>query len=307
MWLQTPGIVNDHLVFLGTPENNVYLLKGDVDMLVGGGCQWIVRDLMQQIQAWQIDMQRVKYIFVGHSHFDHCGAVPFLQKRYPHLQVLASSQAAKYFEMPKAVNNARTFGRQALEQMGVADEYEGISLDFDTIQVNRVLRDGDQVDLGQGMAAAVFETPGHSRCAISLYMKGQKWLFPSDALSLPLDDGRQFACTASESFVDYVSSLDRMDALEVELCAWEHYGLMTGEHVRQIVSRVKQATLSHKEMLKTHVERSGDIEATAKWAAREWLAQTQFKFLPFDVMHHICRQMVQNAVKEKLDEDHMQS
>ncbi|WP_422699204.1 MBL fold metallo-hydrolase [Desulfosarcina cetonica] len=61
-------------------------------MLVGGGCQWIVRELMEQIQAWKIDMQRVKYLFIGHSHFDHCGAVPFLQKRYPHLEVLASSR-----------------------------------------------------------------------------------------------------------------------------------------------------------------------------------------------------------------------
>lgn len=304
MWMQTPGIVNDHLVFLGTRENNIYLLKGDVDMLVGGGSQWIVPDLMEQIQGWKIDMQRVKYLFVGHTHYDHCGAVPFLQKRYPHLQVLASRQAAKYFNMPKAVNNARTFGRQALQQMGVANEFEGTSLDFDAIRVNCVLHDGAPVDLGQGMLACVFETPGHSRCAMSLYLKEQKWLFPSDALSLPLDGGRQFACTASESFVDYMDSLNLIDSLEVELCAWEHYGLMTGEHVKGIVSRVKHATLAHKEMLKTHVEQSGDVEATAKWAAREWLAQTQFKFIPFDVMHHICRQMVQNAVKEKLtDED----
>jgi glyoxylase-like metal-dependent hydrolase (beta-lactamase superfamily II) len=259
---------------------------------------------MQQIQAWKIDMQRVKYLFVGHSHFDHCGAVPFLQKRYPHLQVLASKQSAKYFTMPKAVNNARTFGRQALEQMGASNEFEGVSLDFDTIRVKRVLQDGDHVDLGRGMVASVFETPGHSRCAMTLYLKAQKWLFPSDALSLPLDGGEQFACTASESFVDYMNSLDRMDALEVELCAWEHYGLMTGEHARRIVSRVKQSTLAYKRMLKTHVEQSGDGEATAKWAAREWLAQTQFKFIPFNVMQHICRQMVQNAVKEKLtDED----
>ncbi|GAB6910128.1 hypothetical protein DESC_200007 [Desulfosarcina cetonica] len=301
MWNQNPGAVNDHLVLLGTRENNVYLLKGDVHMLVGGGCQWIVRELMEQIQAWKIDMQRVKYLFIGHSHFDHCGAVPFLQKRYPHLEVLASRPADKYFNMPKAVHNARTFGRQALQQMGVANEFEGISLDFDTIRVKRVLRDGDRLDLGQGMVATVFETPGHSRCAMTLYLEKQKWLFPSDALSLPIDNGRQFACTASESFVEYMHSLNRMDALDVELCAWEHYGWVAGEDARQVVSRVKQATLAYKETLKTHVESSGDVEATAEWAARQWLAQTQFKFIPFNVMHHICRQMVQNAVQEEVN------
>lgn len=300
MWMKTPGIVNDHLVFLGTPQNNIYLLKGEVDMLIGGGGQWIVPDIMAQIQSAQIDMQRVQYLFVGHSHFDHCGAVPYLQKRYPHLQILASKEATRYFGMQKAVDNARKFGRKALLQMGVSIEFEGVSLDFDTIRVSRILKDGDTIDIGKKMVVQAFETPGHSRCSMALYAKAQRWLFPSDSMAIPTDNGWQFACTASESFCDYVKSLKRLDKLPVELCAWEHYGLMTGSHAQQIIQRVLQSTLAHKEILKDHVEQTNDVDATAGWAAREWLAQTGFKFIPFEVMQYICRQMVRNAVEEEL-------
>ena len=106
MWLQKPGIVNDHLVLLGTRENNIYLLKGDVDMLVGGGCQWIVRELMQQIQTWKIDMQRVKYLFVGHSHFDHCGALAYLKHQFPQMAVLKQQSWSSSSGKRTSVNGA---------------------------------------------------------------------------------------------------------------------------------------------------------------------------------------------------------
>ncbi len=300
MWIQEPGIINDRMVFLGTNQNNIYLLKGDIHMLVGGGGPWMVRELMDQITAWNIDMQRVQYLFVGHSHFDHAGAVPFLQKRYPHLEILTSQEAARFLAMPKAIKNARNFCQDALCRMGIPDTVEGISLDFDPIDHVRVLGDDERIDIGGGLVLRAIETPGHSRCAMTLYAEEQKWLFPSDAMSIPIHGGRDFACTASESFVDYMRSLKRLEKLEVNLCAWEHFGLMTDKHAHQIVQRVQSSTLAYKDTLKKRVEASGDVEAVVDWAAHQWLDQTGFEFIPFKVMRYICKQMVTNAIEEKL-------
>ncbi len=157
MWIQKPGVVNDQLIFLGTPKNNIYLLKGECDMLIGGGGQWIVPELMTQIRSLQIDMERVKYLFIGHSHYDHCGAVPYLQKRFPHIKVLASSEAAKLFAMEKALRNMRKFSHAALEQMGLPNEFEGFSLDFDKIDVAKTLKDGEKLDIGAGLIFKAFD------------------------------------------------------------------------------------------------------------------------------------------------------
>jgi hypothetical protein len=63
-------------------------------------------------------------------------------------------------------------------------------------------------------------------------------------------------------------------------------------------------TIDDKNRIADHYRRTADIEETAKWAAREWLETTGFEFLPYPVMIHISRRMVQNALEESVDEAH---
>ena len=133
---------NDRLMLFGTPRNISYLVKGNRYMLIGGGGQWIVPELERQFRENQIDMDRIQYLLIGHTHYDHCGAVPYLQRRYPHLQVLASREAEKLFSMEKAQRNMRTFSHQVMQEMGLPMEFEGVSLEFDKIHVDRTLEEG---------------------------------------------------------------------------------------------------------------------------------------------------------------------
>ena len=302
MWIKEPGEINAHLVFLGTRQNNIYLLKGDHYMLVGGGGQWVVPDLEKQIRDFHIDMDRVRYLLIGHTHYDHCGAVPYLQKRYPHIDILASEGAVKLFNMEKAVKNMRTFSRQVMETMGLPMTYKGISLEFDGVTVARGLKEGDRIDLGNGVFFDVYQTPGHSRCAMTVYAPDLKWLFPSDSLCIPIDDADEFASTASESYVTYLESLKKLIHLDVRLCAWEHYGIMTDEHARDIVRRGIRFTLDSRKRILSLLEETGDPEEVARWATKDWLDRTGFKFLSYDVMLYISRGMVKNAVEETVDE-----
>lgn len=294
------GEIDDRLVRLGTPHSVIYLIKGNHYMLIGGGGQWVVPALEQQIQDLAIDMDRVRYLLIGHSHYDHCGAVPYLQKRYPHIEVLASSPATELFAMEKAVRNMRKFSRQAMETLGVPTQLNGISLEFDGIREASVLHEGDRLDLGTDLNFEVFETPGHSRCSLMVYAPQQKWLFCSDSIPVPapVNGGHRLICTASESFTTYLASLRKLEKLPIELCAWEHYGYMTGDDARRIVSDATDVTLDYKRLLRERVEQSGDMEATVRWAAQEWLDATGMKFLPFDVMLHIMRTKVKNAMEE---------
>jgi glyoxylase-like metal-dependent hydrolase (beta-lactamase superfamily II) len=293
--------IDDRLVRLGTRESVIYLIKGNYYMLIGGGGQWVVPALEQQIQDLDIDMDRVRYLLIGHSHYDHCGAVPYLQKRYPHIEVLASSPATELFAMEKAVSNMHKFSRQAMEAMGVPMQLNDISLEFDGIRTASALHEGERLDLGTDLNFEVLETPGHSRCSLMVYATQQKWLFCSDSMPLPapVNGGHRFMCTASESFTTYLTSLRKLEKLPIELCAWEHYGYMTGDDARRIVPDAKNFTLDYKRLLLKRVAQSDDIEATARWVTQDWLDATAMKFLPFDVMLHISRTMVKNAMEEQ--------
>jgi 2-aminobenzoylacetyl-CoA thioesterase len=302
MWIQTPGAVNDRLMLFGTPRNILYLVKDDRYMLIGGGGQWIVPELERQFREYRIDMDRIEYLLIGHTHYDHCGAVPYLQRRYPHLQVLASREAAKLYGMEKALRNMRTFSHQVMQEMGLPLEFEGISLEFDKIHVERALEEGDRVDLGSSLSFGVIETPGHSRCSVTIYEPQEKWLFPSDSMAVPVGKCGEFVCMASESFIVHLNSLKKLAALDIRLCAWEHFGVMTDEDARDIVRRVIRYTLEYKRQLVEHVGQTGDVEATARWAARNILDMTGFEFLTFDVSLYIQRVMVKNALEEQMNQ-----
>lgn len=304
MWIDATGEINDRLLRLGSYKSGIYLLKGDRYMLVGGGGQWMLPEMEQQIEALGIDMDRVEYLFIGHSHYDHCGAVPYLKKRYPHLKVLASREAAKFYAMEKAIQNMRKFSRQAMETMGRSMELNGISLEFDGIRLHRALEEGDRVELGGDLSIQVYETPGHSRCSMVAYCPERQWLFPSDSMPVPIDGGDRFMCTASESFVTFLNSLKKLSKLPVVLCAWEHHGAISGDNTLPVVANAIAQTLEYRRVLLEHLEQSGSQEDTALWASRDWLDNTGFDFLPLDVMNYISRGMVKNAVEEQvLDSD----
>ena len=302
MWIDTTGEINDRLLRLGNYKSGIYLVKGDPYLLIGGGGQWMVPEMEQQIETHEIDMDRVAYLFIGHSHYDHCGAVPYLKKRYPHLKVLGSQEAARFYAMEKAVSNMRKFSRKAMDIMGLPMEYNGISLEFDGVDLDRVLEEGDRLDLGDGLSFEFYESPGHSRCSIIVYCPEQQWLFPSDSMPIPLGGGGQFMCTASEGFISYLNSLKKLSKKPIRLCAWEHHGAMTDENARDIVSRSIAYTLEYKLGLTEHLKQSGSVDDTALWAARDWLDNTGFDFLPLDVMHYITKGMVKNAVEEQVEE-----
>ena len=83
MWIEQVGEINEQLMLLGTRKTIMYLLKGDRYTLLGGGGQWIVPELERQFTQFQIDMDRVQYLVVGHTHYDHCGAVPICKIAIP--------------------------------------------------------------------------------------------------------------------------------------------------------------------------------------------------------------------------------
>lgn len=182
-----------------------------------------------------------------------------------------------------------------------AGEINSRLLMLGTRKNNVYLVKGDRIDLGGDLFFDIYETPGHSRCAISAYAPGPKWLFPSDALCLPIDDAEGFATTASESFVIYLDSLKKLEMLDVALCAWEHFGVMSNENAKDIIDRGIRFTLDVRKRILERLDKTQDPEGIAHALTKDWLNRTGFDFLPYDVMLYVSREMIKNAVEEQID------
>ena len=77
MRVRKAGRVCDNLWYLGREESGIYILEGtDSSMIISGGLNYIVPDILRQLHQFNIDETRIHALLILHSHFDHVTGTP---------------------------------------------------------------------------------------------------------------------------------------------------------------------------------------------------------------------------------------
>ncbi len=87
-------------------------------------------------------------IALSHSHFDHCGSVPYLLRHLPTARVAASERCADVLKRPNAVELIRRLNKEY--ENGAQTELAGEDVSFKPVTVTYRLKDGDAIRLGGG-------------------------------------------------------------------------------------------------------------------------------------------------------------
>jgi metallo-beta-lactamase class B len=120
------------------------------DILIDGGTEKDASLIADNIRSLGFRLTDVKYIVNSHEHSDHVGGIAELQ-RLTGAQVIASPAAA-------AVLGSGTASAD--------DPQQGINPPFPAAHVDRVIKEGEQVRLGNTVLIAV-ATPGHTPGALT--------------------------------------------------------------------------------------------------------------------------------------------
>ena len=261
-----PGKITNQIDLLGSPQNSLYLLHGREAMIIGGGMSWVVPELERQLANLPVDPGRIRYLLIQHSHFDHCGAVPYLHRKFPRMEILASSYAQRVFANPKVMGFLVAENERLASARGVAEEVRRLAGQMGEIRVDRVVGEGDRVDLGEGLDVRFLDVPGHSQCAVAVYVPAIRTLFPTDATPFPLEDGEILSFPAPQyDFALYKESLRKLAALEVEICAFEHHGVFIGADAEKVLARGRELTEALEKDLLAH---SGSPRELELWIAQ---------------------------------------
>jgi glyoxylase-like metal-dependent hydrolase (beta-lactamase superfamily II) len=296
MWIQEPSKINDRIDFLGTRDLCLYLLKGKEAMIIGGGMSYIAPSLEKQFSAMDFDLNRIRYLVIPHSHFDHCGAVPYLKRKFPRAEIVASAYSKEVLSKEKVVNFMANINKEMIEKSGLQDEYERLKLQFDGIQVGRVVGENDIIDLGAGIEAHFIEVPGHSRCCIATYVPQLKAIFPSDAAPFYTDDGSELIPLANEDFSLYAESLKKLAAREVEICCFCHHGALVGDQAKNILQQGLEQTEKFKNYIIEQYQATGDLDKTAQKFAIEASQKNKFDFISYKVQTAIAKTMINSII-----------
>lgn len=284
-----PCEVLDSLELLGAWPNCLYLLKGEEAMIVGGGMSWIAPALERQFAAMDFDLSRVRYLLITHSHFDHCGAGPYLKRKFPQAEILGSAYAQKVFSFGKPVRFIAEMNDRMLEISGAARGPEKLDLKFDGIRLDRLVADRDTMDLGKGITVRFLETPGHTRCSLSAYVPSLKVLFPSDAAAFPKFDGTGAAHPSPQyDFRLYRESLKKLASLDVEILAFEHHGFLRGAEARRFLAQAGERLEETRRRIAESIREPGGFESAVEEFAGEFREQTRFLFLPPEIQRSVA-------------------
>jgi 2-aminobenzoylacetyl-CoA thioesterase len=289
-----PGTLTPNFYLLGTPLYPAYLSLGKDGMIIEGGITATARLLEKQVKDLGIDPERIKYIVLTHTHSDHIGAIPHLRKVWPHVKVIGGAVAAKILKREEAVKEFKAVDRTIIENLlirGEISEWPQEVEDF-SFQVDQEIKEGEQIDLGNGIVWTAYETPGHSSCHVSYHSPSEEVVVIGDATGL-FDPVRDIFWpnyfNNLESYCNSIRKLAKLPASTGVLC----HNYILGDFKHHFQKAMKATENFHNNMM-ARVAKGEDPDKVVMDVAKWTYSFTNLQ--PFQVIHDVNKLMLKRSM-----------
>lgn len=260
---KSSGKIAEDFYAIGDERLPAFLLIGENPTLFDAGMDFMGPRYFEDLKSLLGEPGRLRYLFLTHSHFDHSGAAPYLKRKIPQLKIGASAKAAETLQKPSVAQFIRDLSRKAEKNFSsLIDPAEDYF--FQNFAVDLRLDDGQTLDLGGGKTVRVIATPGHTRDALSFYLPHLKGLIAGEAVGV-YDRQGQIQPEFLSSYDDYVASLKKLAALDIEILMMSHLHVVTGVEARTHLARSLEATFAFRKRIEEALKRwGGDPEAVVR-------------------------------------------
>jgi glyoxylase-like metal-dependent hydrolase (beta-lactamase superfamily II) len=291
-----PLVITPHLFQLGLPSFPVYLSLGREGMLIEGGTGPTTDIIVKQISMLGIDVSKIRFLCLTHTHFDHVGAVPRLRRLWPHLKVLAGPTGAALLRKDTFVKEFLPHDRMIGDILiGRGDIVaHPSSLDRYAFQADGVLEEGAKIDLGAGIIWNIFHTPGHSACHISLVEEHEHTMAIGDMTGYFDPEMDVFWPNYFSSLEDYCTSMRKMSAVYAIRGLLSHNGVIEGD-MREHLAKALCATETYHHALLRRLDH-GEEEKRICTDTTDWICNSLGALASHKVIHFLCKLMLRHSV-----------
>lgn len=150
------------------------------------------------------------------------------------------------------------------------------NISFNPVEVDLLLKEGDELDFGEGWTVRVIETPGHTRDSLSFHIPKIKAAIVGEAAGVFHNNGinPQF----SSSYSDYITSLEKLTALDIDILALGHRYIVTGDDIGRYLKDSIETTVSFKSHIEEYLDRfNSDKEKVVEAILEEVYDKTVLK------------------------------
>jgi 2-aminobenzoylacetyl-CoA thioesterase len=272
MWIKTSGALSENVYQLTTSVSTHLLAVGDASVLVDTGISSVHGRLTEELQRYLGGEEgRLDFIFLTHAHFDHLGGIPYLRKAFPGIMVLGGPQTSEilgkaevldlFYEKNLACAQAMNTDLQMSKEEWTA-----------AIQIDRILGDGDALDIGDGVEIKLISTPGHTIDSVCYFVRPDAALACGETIgSFSGREKINNCCTAN--FVEYTESLEKLTGLDVRILGFPHSGVITGELVPKYFVEARQEVDRFRQLVKERIEQGELTNEIFESLLPEWQAQ----------------------------------
>lgn len=258
-----PGKLAAGLWVLGNYSFNIYLLKGNEGAaLFESGISATVGVIAKQLK--KLDAYP-DYLVVLHPHPDHINGLPGLHSMFPKAGIIAGPGAAEFAAHPKTAQSLvaeDAFMSQFLRDRGHPVSQPPIEA-APSLAGAVVKSEGDCLDLG-GLTVRFLSAPGHAVGALAAHVPELRAVLASDCLGFRFPGLSDFFPLFFTGYADYMSTIDRLEALQPEILGLAHQGPITGERVSEAFRQARASAIAIRELALSGADDEAVIETIFK-------------------------------------------
>jgi len=231
---------------------NAYLLKGGERFLVidtGWNRQECLDSMLSGLEELKVDLNKTDF-FITHLHADHMGLIGRLIGKTSRVylgnveaSVVASIRKRPEERYAQLFNMYLTYGFPEAELRSVMEKHPGLRYGPSTPVAFCTLRDGEKIEAGNYTFRCI-ETPGHSPGHMCLYEERAKILISGDHILFDITPNITRWPELENSLGEYLTSLEKVNTLDVELVLPGHRFIMNNHR-----ERIKELQEHHKRRL----------------------------------------------------------
>jgi glyoxylase-like metal-dependent hydrolase (beta-lactamase superfamily II) len=258
------GRIHERVTAIGSVAYPGYVIQGEGEtVMIDAGLNWLGPRYLLALKEVLGEPERLGYLLLTHSHYDHVGAASYLKRHLPALKVSGHKRLADLLQKPSALElmNRLSDSHVELRREARAECDSDGDLSIQPLRLDRSLREGDELDLGD-FDCRVYEVPGHTRDSLAFLFPEIGALFVGDACGV-LEAGpeRSVRVEFLSSYQEYLDSIERIASLRPKMLCLAHRWVLTGGDVGDFLELSAAETVRHRDLIERYLDAAGgDVE-----------------------------------------------
>jgi glyoxylase-like metal-dependent hydrolase (beta-lactamase superfamily II) len=255
MKICAPSKIDNRIVMIGNIGLPSFLMDAPKPVMFDAGMSImgpVYADAVEKI----LGIRQLDLLCITHSHYDHLGASSYLKHRFEMLRIAGHPLVNNVMKNPRAVATMKGLSDAIRQFIGDLDQ----STEFVPPEIDIVLKEGDILDLGEGLSVTVLETPGHTRDSLTYFIESIGAVVPGEALGVVEFDGGIYPEFLTD-FNSYVASARKIMAKKPSVILMPHGPSLTQDDAREFLQGVIPAAFAWRDMISEALHQSGqDVE-----------------------------------------------